>query len=315
MIATTSQPPEHCIVSEDSSVLKQQYAELCTLWEAINRTMGIIEFTPEGIITSVNPNFCKATGYTEEELRGQHHRILCDPAYAASPEYARFWENLRAGKPQKGEFARVRKDGKTLWLDAEYTPVRGPDGTVDRVVKNARDITAQKEYEKSLAAVTQELEQKTKEGDQAIRNVTRQTSSVLEINNQFRQSLEKLGTQTKEINGIVNTIREIAAQTNLLALNAAIEAARAGEHGRGFAVVADEVRNLAKRVQDATAEIQDSTKGIGSAMTEISEKSTENKRLLENAQELVNTASHNFEAISTVTLSIRTMVSRLEVES
>ncbi|MCL5980112.1 MAG: methyl-accepting chemotaxis protein [Gammaproteobacteria bacterium] len=189
------------------------------------------------------------------------------------------------------------------------------DGSVERIVKNAQDITAQKEYEKSLSAVSVELEEKTREGGQAIQNVARQTAHVLDINTQFRKSLEKLGTQTIEINNIVNTIREIAAQTNLLALNAAIEAARAGEHGRGFAVVADEVRNLAKRVQDATREIQENTQGISVAMGDIAQKSGENNHLIEQAQELVSTANHSFTDISKVTSAIKKLVSRLEMVS
>nr|RNF69123.1 hypothetical protein EC580_02415 [Acidithiobacillus sulfuriphilus] len=202
-----------------------------------------------------------------------------------------------------------------MWLEAEYTPIRGVDGSVERIVKNAQDITAQKEYEKSLSAVSVELEEKTREGGQAIQNVARQTAHVLDINTQFRKSLEKLGTQTIEINNIVNTIREIAAQTNLLALNAAIEAARAGEHGRGFAVVADEVRNLAKRVQDATREIQENTQGISVAMGDIAQKSGENNHLIEQAQELVSTANHSFTDISKVTSAIKKLVSRLEMVS
>lgn len=316
-MATSAHPEdlENCAVSDDPEVIRKKYADLCTLWEAINRSTAIVEFTPDGIITAANGNFLAATGYTMDELRGQHHRILCDPAYAASPDYARFWERLRAGNEQKGVFQRIRKDGKSIWLDAEYTPISGVDGSVERIVKNAQDITAQKEYEKSLSAVSVELEGKTKEGDQAIQNVARQTAHVLDINAQFRKSLEKLGTQTIEINNIVNTIREIAAQTNLLALNAAIEAARAGEHGRGFAVVADEVRNLAKRVQDATREIQENTQGISVAMGDIAQKSGENNHLIEQAQELVSMAKHSFTDISKVTSAIKKLVSRLEIVS
>lgn len=97
-------------------------------------------------------------------------------------------------------------------------------------------------------------------------------NNYIESNNQLQAQFKDLSQQTQSIGSVVSVINTLADQTNLLALNAAIEAARAGEHGRGFAVVADEVRNLAKSTQDSLDEINQIINGISEAVVDAGKK-------------------------------------------
>lgn len=112
--------------------------------EALESSQAIIEFTPQGRIVRANGNFLNAVGYTEREIVGQHHSIFCAPEYAATQAYRDFWTDMAAGKFRAGEFKRIGKGGRIVWLQASYNPVVDSSGKVVRVVKLASDITEEK---------------------------------------------------------------------------------------------------------------------------------------------------------------------------
>lgn len=124
---------------------------------AVSRSMAMIEFTPEGIVLDANDNFCRAMGYSAEEVHGKHHRIFCEEAFYRSEEYAKLWRDLARGEPVGGTFLRLNKQGKEVWLEASYMPVFGPDRQVKSVIKVATDISdrvyKEHEEESMLAAI------------------------------------------------------------------------------------------------------------------------------------------------------------------
>ena len=125
---------------------------------ALDRAVAVIEFDPEGIILSGNQNFCSAMGYDLDEIRGRHHRMFVEPSYAASPDYAAFWEKLGRGEFEAQEYKRFGKNGREVWIQASYNPVLDRKGRVLKVVKVATVVTEQKlrnaEYEAKLEALS-----------------------------------------------------------------------------------------------------------------------------------------------------------------
>ncbi len=119
--------------------------ELRSKLESIDRFQASIEFAPDGTVLTANDNFLRAMGYSLNEIVGKHHRMFVDPAAAASPDYAVFWDTLGRGKFVAGEFERITHTGQAIWLRASYNPVVDRQGNTVKVVKYATDITEERQ--------------------------------------------------------------------------------------------------------------------------------------------------------------------------
>jgi len=131
-------------IARDISVAKQQNAEYQGQLAAIGKSQATIEFNLDGTVRTANENFLSTLGYSLDEIKGKHHSMFVDTAFANSVAYRAFWDALREGKFQSGEFKRVGKAGKEIWIQASYNPILDASGRPFKVVKFAGDITQQK---------------------------------------------------------------------------------------------------------------------------------------------------------------------------
>jgi len=127
--------------------LQTQMDDMTGVIAAINRSQATIEFGMDGRVLTANNLFLSLMGYTLAEVQGQHHSIFVDPAFRGTAEYQAFWEKLRRGEFDANQYKRVDKNGREVWIQASYNPVRDRQGNLVKVVKFATDITSQKAQE------------------------------------------------------------------------------------------------------------------------------------------------------------------------
>lgn len=130
--------------AHDITAQRRRDAEFEGKVRAIERAQALIEFDLQGNVLEANANFLNLMGYQIEEIRGRHHRIFCDPAATQTDEYRAFWDKLGRGEFDSGEYKRVRKDGRDVWIQASYNPILDTSGKPVKVVKFASDVTDQK---------------------------------------------------------------------------------------------------------------------------------------------------------------------------
>ncbi|WP_292052467.1 MULTISPECIES: methyl-accepting chemotaxis protein [unclassified Brevundimonas] len=249
---------------------------------AIGRSQAVIEFELDGTIIDANENLLKTMGYSLDEIRGQHHRMFMDPAEAASPEYAAFWQELNAGRFVARKFRRMAKGQREVWLEASYNPVLDENGRAVKVVKLAIDIT-----EAEQAARRAEIERKTAEEAQSrlVEILADNLSKLSEgdLRAQIDAPMEGTHQRVKDdFNGATASLRQALDQVleavAVLKTGSEEIANSADDLSRRTEQQAASLEETAAALDQITATVQRSAEGARQASTAAVEARTETER-------------------------------------
>jgi methyl-accepting chemotaxis protein len=321
----TGKPFKVVKFASDVTAEKLKAADFAGQIEAIGKSQAVIEFNMDGVVLNANPNFLATLGYSLAEIQGKHHSMFMPAEARDSTEYRDFWNSLNHGQFQSGEYRRVGKGAREVWIQASYNPINDLNGKPYKVVKYATDTTAQvvarmkaekvRGMMESVAAGAEELNASVREISEAMSKSRETASNAVDRVEAADQQAQRLSAAADSMRSIVQLIGDITGQINLLALNATIESARAGEAGRGFAVVAAEVKNLANQAKQATDKIEQEIGNLNGISGDVLAALETIKKAIQSVNEYVTSTAAAIEEQSTVTSEMSSGMQRAAAEA
>lgn len=257
ILNSNGKPVKIVKLASDVTIAKLKSAEDYGKLKAISRVQAIIEFKTDGTILNANENFCSAVGYQLKEIRGRHHSIFVEPAYAMTDEYKEFWDRLASGEYFAAEFKRIDKNGNEVWIQASYNPIFDMSGNVIKIVKFATNITGRVNAVNAIGAGLKAMAS----GDLSV-----------SIGENFPDELDSLREDFNETS-------EKLAQTLIMF----------GQNTDGISNGSNDIRTASKELSERTEQQAASVEETASAIEEITVTVNTTAEFAEHAGRLVNT--------------------------
>jgi methyl-accepting chemotaxis protein len=289
----------------------------------VDASFAEIEFDPKGNILEANDNFVKTLGYSNaRDLVGGHHSMFVEANYKRSAEYKKFWDDLGAGITQDGQFKRITREGKEVWIQAAYTPVKDSEGRVVKVIKIATDITGQKSV---LASVQNLVQLATTEGNLkeriSTKNVDVNLVELVEGVNMLMDVVSKpIGVVQELAHIVASSAEEMMAKgdqmnRNTQEMSSAIQ--QMAEGAQQQAQQTDEVSKLVDGVLKAAGEMSSKSEIINKAAERGQDSSSKGlitiKKVVENMNEIQDSAKSTSNSIVVLTQRSEEIASTLNV--
>lgn len=239
----------------DISERKRLERDLAGLVTAVNTSMAVIEFEMDGTIVTANDHFLRAMGYTLDEIKGRHHSMFIDDVQRQSLEYKEFWAKLARGEYLIGEYRRIGKGGREVWIQGSYNPILAPDGRPVKVVKYATEVTSQVRLRKDLESLVQRVTENAQtlaSASEELTSVSQQMASSAEETRAQANVVSSAGEQmSKNAQSVSKSVEDLGASIREIA-KSAHEAAKVATTG---VEVANTTTATVAKLGESSAEI------------------------------------------------------------
>jgi methyl-accepting chemotaxis protein len=307
---------------------------------ALSNVQAIIEFDLQGNILFANEKFLNLFNYSLSEVKGKHHRILCDKTYSNSNEYLDFWNSLQKGQLKVGEFKRYSKTGEEIWIQSSYNPIFDPKGVPYKVTKFAMDITKEKKSTGIMIDVLSKLTTNLASISEEFSATARAFSSITENNHKssssasaaaeelnvgmtaIKNSTFELSTSVKEISQSINLTARIAEdskrksnETNNIIKLLGVSSNEIGSFVKMITAIAQQTNLLALNATIEAARAGDAGKGFAVVAGEVKELAKQTSKASEEISKKILTIQADTQKAVTAVDVISDSIDKLNIST